>query len=47
MSRLNRQQIFVFSRRIERNGQFVGAATVSFEGKLLAEIWESVGLGEN
>jgi two-component sensor histidine kinase len=47
VSRLNGQQIFVFSRRLDRSGQFAGVATVSFEGKLLAEIWESVGLGEN
>lgn len=47
VSRLNNQQIFVFSRRLERDGIFAGAAMVSFEGKLLKEVWEAVSLGEN
>lgn len=45
VSRLNGQQIFVFSRRLERNGEFAGAAMVSFEGKILEEVWNTVGLG--
>ncbi len=48
VSRLNSQQIFVFSRRLERNGVFVGAAMVSFQGNdLLKDVWEAVSLGEN
>ncbi|WP_312418214.1 cache domain-containing protein [Shinella sp.] len=45
VSRLNGQQIFVFSRRLERDGQFAGAAMVSFQGDLLAEVWTTVDLG--
>ncbi|QRY64833.1 ATP-binding protein (plasmid) [Ensifer sp. PDNC004] len=47
VSRLNHHQIFVFSKRLERNGVFAGAAMVSFEGGLLKEVWEAVSLGEN
>lgn len=48
VSRLNNQQIFVFSRRLERNGVFVGAAMVSFQGSdLLKDVWEAVSLGTN
>ena len=42
VSRLNGEQIFSFSRRIERNGQFVGAVIVSFNVLLLEEIWRSL-----
>jgi two-component sensor histidine kinase len=45
VSRLNGQQIFVFSRRLERNGQFAGAAMVSFQGDLLEDVWNTVDLG--
>ena len=41
VSRLNGQQIFVFSRRLERNGKFAGAAILSFDVLLLAEVWAS------
>jgi two-component system, sensor histidine kinase PdtaS len=48
ISRLNGEQIFAFSRRLERNGRFAGAAVVSFEvGAVLAEVWEAVDLGPN
>lgn len=46
-SRLNGQQIFVFSRRLSEGGVFRGAAMVSFEVNVLAPIWESVALGSN
>ncbi|MGD9913961.1 MAG: sensor histidine kinase [Rhizobiaceae bacterium] len=46
VSRLNGEQIFVVSRRLERNGQFVGAAIVSFDVVLLRDIWQSLGLDE-
>ncbi|WP_426131429.1 sensor histidine kinase [Pararhizobium sp. PWRC1-1] len=45
VSRQNGQQIFVFSRRIERNGAFAGAAMVSFEVDIFADILESADLG--
>ena len=47
ISRLNGHQIFAFSRRLERNGQFAGAAVVSFEVEVLANAWEAVDLGPN
>lgn len=42
LSRLDNQQIFVFSKRLERNRQFAGAAIISFDVMLLKEIWESL-----
>lgn len=45
VSRQNGEQIFVFSRRIERNGAFAGAAMVSFEVDIFADILESADLG--
>ena len=47
VSRLNGKQIFVFSRRLERNGTFAGAAMVSFEAEVLASVWRAVDLGNN
>jgi two-component sensor histidine kinase len=47
VSRLNGEQIFVFSQRLERAGLFAGAAIVSFSVDLLAEVWEAVNLGGN
>nr|CAD6630217.1 sensor histidine kinase [arsenite-oxidising bacterium NT-25] len=47
VSRLNGEQIFVFSRRLEREGRFAGAAIVSFNVDLLEEVWEAVNLGGN
>lgn len=46
VSRLNGQQIFVFSRRLERNGKFAGAAILSFDVLLLAEVWASLALDD-
>ncbi len=46
VSRLGGSQIFVFSRRLERGGQFVGAAMISFDVSLLATVWESLALDE-
>ena len=47
VSRLNGQQIFVYSRRLERNGAFAGAAMVSFEADILMPVWAAVDLGAN
>lgn len=46
VSRLKGQQIFVFSRRLERNGKFAGAAILSFDVLLLADIWASLALDD-
>ncbi|RDL47912.1 putative sensor histidine kinase pdtaS [Ensifer sp. M14] len=46
VSRLTGEQIFVFSRRLDRKGEFAGVATVAFQGKVLAAVWETVDLGE-
>ena len=41
-SRLNGEQIFVISKRVERNGVFVGAAIVSFNSQLIEKVWNSL-----
>lgn len=47
VSRLNGKQIFTFSHRLERKGQFAGAAVISFDVDLMAPILEAVDLGPN
>ncbi len=47
ISRLNGEQIFVFSRRIERDGVFAGVAIISFDVALLRDIWSSLELDAN
>ncbi|MBU0584255.1 MAG: sensor histidine kinase [Alphaproteobacteria bacterium] len=47
VSRLNDKQIFVFSRRLVRDGKFAGAAIISFDVALLASVWASLDLGAN
>jgi two-component system, sensor histidine kinase PdtaS len=47
ISRLSGKQIFAFSRRLDRAGRFAGAAIVSFDVDVLAEVWEAVDLGPN
>jgi two-component sensor histidine kinase len=42
VSRLNGEQIFVISKRIERGGAFVGAAMVSFNSQLIEKVWKSL-----
>ena len=42
VSRLNGEQIFVISKRVERGGGFVGAAIVSFNSKLIEKVWTSL-----
>lgn len=44
VSRLNGEQIFAFSKRIERNGQFAGVAILSFSSDLMRSIWASLRL---
>jgi two-component sensor histidine kinase len=46
VSRLDGKQIFVFSRRLERGGEFAGVAILSFDVALLREIWQSLSLDE-
>lgn len=46
VSRLNGEQIFAFSKRIERNGQFAGVAILSFSSDLMRSIWASLRLDE-
>jgi len=43
-SRLNNEQIFVISRRVERKGAFAGAAMISFNTQFMQKIWASLGL---
>lgn len=44
VSRLDGTQIFVFSKRLERDGRFAGAAIISFQAAILREIWQSLRL---
>ena len=44
VSRLTDDQIFVFSKRVERAGTFAGAIMVSFSGKLLEDLYSTLGL---
>ncbi len=46
VSRLNGEQIFVISRRIERRGTFAGAAILSFNSDFMKEIWRTLNLDE-
>ena len=43
VSRLNGEQIFVISKRVERNGVFIGAAIVSFNSRFINKVWSSLG----
>jgi len=45
ISRLNGDQIFVFSRRVVREGKFMGAIMVSVPAMVTRPIWETVDLG--
>lgn len=47
ISRLNGDQIFVFSRRLVREGDFIGAIMVSVPADITRPIWETVDLGGN
>jgi two-component sensor histidine kinase len=46
VSRLTGARIFVFSKRVVRNGRFAGAIMVSYSGTLLEEMWHALDLGE-
>ncbi len=43
VSRLDGEQIFVYSRRLVRNGEFAGAAVISFNVEMLQSIFEALG----
>lgn len=47
ISRIDGGQIFVISKRIEREGRFVGAAMVAMSTQVMAEIWANLELGPN
>ncbi|HTO28329.1 MAG TPA: cache domain-containing protein [Devosia sp.] len=44
VSRLTGERIFVFSKRVERAGEFAGAIMVSFPESLLEELWRNLDL---
>ena len=46
VSRLNGEQIFAISKRIERNGVFAGAAILSFNSDFMKEVWQSLNLDD-
>ncbi|MCZ8178754.1 MAG: sensor histidine kinase [Rhizobium sp.] len=45
ISRLNGEQIFVFSRRLEKNGVFSGTVNLSLSTEIMKPIWDAVNLG--
>lgn len=45
VARLTRQKVFIIGRRIERNGRFLGAATILIPAELLTQLWSSLDLG--
>ncbi|MEM5472143.1 cache domain-containing protein [Hoeflea sp. AS60] len=45
ISRLDNNQIFAFSRRLERDGAFIGVAIISFDVTVLKDLLESLDLG--
>ena len=46
VSRADGQQVFIFSRRLEREGRFAGVAVISFDVRLFEDIWESLDLDD-
>ena len=44
VSRLTGDQIFVFSKRVEREGAFAGAIMVSYSNAMLEGLWNTLGL---
>lgn len=44
VSRIDGEQIFVFSKRLERGGRFAGVAAIAFHVSLFSEIWASLDL---
>lgn len=46
VSRITGDQIFVFSKRVERGGAFAGAIMVSFSETLLADLWRTLDLDD-
>lgn len=46
VSRLSGEQIFVVSRRIERDGRFAGAVMISFSTSVLADFWTTLEIEE-
>ncbi|HEV2518073.1 MAG TPA: cache domain-containing protein [Devosia sp.] len=46
VSRLTGDRIFVFSKRVERNGAFAGAIMVSYSDSMLENIWKTLDLGD-
>jgi two-component sensor histidine kinase len=44
VSRLTGEQVFAFSRRLDRDNRFAGAAIVSYSASILAELWLSLDL---
>lgn len=47
ISRLDDAQIFVLSKRIERDGRFVGAAMISFDVVLFRDVWTSLAMDDH
>lgn len=46
VSRLTEDRIFVFSKRMERGGDFAGAIMVSYSDRLLEDLWRTLDLDQ-
>jgi two-component sensor histidine kinase len=46
VSRLNGEQIFAISRRLERDGRFAGVAVLSFGLELMQKVWASLNIDD-
>ncbi|MCG6115153.1 MAG: ATP-binding protein [Mesorhizobium sp.] len=47
VSRLSGEQVFVFSRRLDYDGEFAGVAVLSFNADIMADVWTSLDLDRN
>lgn len=45
VARLTHEKVFIIGRRIERQGRFLGAATILIPAALLTQFWSSLDLG--
>jgi two-component sensor histidine kinase len=46
ISRINGESIFVFSKRVERDGEFAGAVMVSFPASVIDTLWNTLDVEE-
>jgi len=47
ISRLNGQRVFIFAKRLQRDGKFAGALMVSFPESVLEDLWRNLDLEQD